>query len=266
MVQETVPTKAAKRKRIVTSTGGVTTSLSAMSLVQPTTKRSRIAVALTTTDDIVIESSSNDKPNYLKVPDPIFKKMLSTALEGTEERMNVVLDTPDRLQYARTYAQLINDLFYLRLKEDYWTYYCTTMTSFGTDSMHMSKSICEEHNLHRIQFIQQENILQCQQTIIEQLKQIEDQLSEHQRLASGDQSIDLNRLSTVIPAFVRKGQYKLSADFERKKLLLHYDLNDYRLVQAFYNLLPSEDQVCYFLYMSTMVSHCLSQFRLLQRK
>ena len=215
-----------------------------MSLVQPSSKRSRAAAAPhTTADDSVIESKSNDKPNYLNVPDHIFKKMLSTALEGTEERMNVLLDTPDRLQYARTYAQLINDLFYLRLKEDFWTYYATTLTSFGTGSMHMSKSICKDHNLHRIHFVTQENILQRQQAITEQLKQIEDQLSEHQRLAVGDASIDLNQLSTVIPAFVRKGQHKLSADFERKKVLLHYDLNDYRLVQVFYNLLPSEDQV-----------------------
>ena len=55
-------------------------------------------------------------------------------------------------------------------------------------------------------------------------------------------SVDLNRLSTVIPAFVRKSQLKLSADFERKKLLLKYDIDDYYLIYTFYNLNPTMDQ------------------------
>jgi hypothetical protein len=81
-----------------------------------------------------------------------------------------------------------------------------------------------------------------QNTIIEQLQQAENELNKHKQLAI-DRSVDMNRLSTAIPAFVRKGQHKLSADFERKKLLLQLDATDYRLVQKFYNLKPSEDRV-----------------------
>jgi hypothetical protein len=170
--------------------------------------------------------------------------MLSNALEGTEDSMIALLDTSEKLQYARIYAQLINDLFYLRLKEDFWKYYFAMMTSSEIDSMNnMSKSILKkQYNLHRTQFVTKENILKRQQTITEQLKQIEDKLSEHKQQQQV-MSVDLHKLSTVIPAFVRKGQRKLSADFERKKLLLQYDINDYRLVQEFYNLKPSDDQV-----------------------
>jgi hypothetical protein len=203
-------------------------------------KRTRAAI---TTTDVVIESESNKKPDYLNVPDHVFKKLLSTTLEGTEESMIALLDTAEKLQYARSYAQLINDLFYLRLKEDFWKNYYEVMTNSGIWSMNMSKSIIQENNLHRIQFVTQENVQKRQQTIIEELKQAEDRLTKYKQLAHANQSIDINKLSTVVPAFVRKGQRKLSADFERKKLLLQFDVNDYRLVQAFYNLKPSQDQI-----------------------
>ncbi|CAF5141871.1 unnamed protein product, partial [Rotaria magnacalcarata] len=43
-------------------------------------------------------------------------------------------------------------------------------------------------------------------------------------------------------AFVRQGQHKLCAEFERKKLILQFDAIDHRLIKAFYNLNPTDDQ------------------------
>jgi hypothetical protein len=130
------------------------------------------------------------------------------------------------------------------LKGDFWKNYYEVMTNSGIWSMNISKSIIKENNLHRIQFVTQENVQKRQQTIMVELKQAEDRLTKHKQLAyAANQSIDINKLSTVIPAFVRKGQRKLAADFERKKLMLQFDVNDYRLVQAFYNLKPSQDQI-----------------------
>ena len=100
----------------------------------------------------------------------------------------------------------------------------------------------KENNLHRIRFVTQENIERRRKTIVEELKEAENELNKHKQLAVV-RAIDINRLSTVVPAFVRKGQYKLSEDFQRRKLLLQFDANDYRMVQAFYDLKPTEDQV-----------------------
>ena len=80
-------------------------------------------------DEIPIESklllsssSSSNKPDYLHVTDQVFKRLLSTALKGIDETSIVaLLDTSENLKYARTYAQLINDLFYLKMKDDYLT-------------------------------------------------------------------------------------------------------------------------------------------------
>ena len=236
-------TSVVKRKQRIVASGGVTTSFSEMSLVQPSSKRTRTI----TTADVVTETESNKKPDYLKLPDAIFKKMLSTALEGAEEYINTVLDTKEKLQYARIYAQLVHELFYLRLKEDFWKHYSTMMAPVPEiRSLNLSKSILKEHSLQRLQFVTPENLHKREQKMIEQVKQIEDQLNEHKKRATmvaADLSIDLRKLSTVITAFVRKGQHKLTADFERRKRLLEYDIHDYCLIRAFYNLKPSKDQV-----------------------
>jgi len=77
-------------------------------------------------------------------------------------------DTSEKLKYARTYAQLINDLFYLKVKDDYLAYYLSLVTSpeFISNSHYMPKSTRKEHNLHRLEFIKQENIFK-QQTFIQ---------------------------------------------------------------------------------------------------
>lgn len=216
--------------------------MSHITIVQPSTKRQRS----TTIDDMaklknIDELQSNNIPKYLNVPDNVFKNMLSTSLEGME---NIVqsLDTPGKLQYTRVYTQLVNNMFYLKLKQDFWKTYYQVVITEGIGSLQISKQMVKENNLHRIQFMTQDKIETRQNVIIEQLQQAENELNKHKQLAV-DQSIDINRLATVIPAFVRKGQHKLSNDFQRKKLLLQLDANEYRLIQEFYDLKPSEDQV-----------------------
>ena len=149
VVQTTTTTTAAvsKRKRITISTGGITTSLSDMSLTQPSMKRSRAAI---TTADIIMETKANEKPNYLHVPDHVFRKMLSTALEGTEDNLLSSLDTTEKLQYARTYARLTNDLFYLRLKEDFWKYYSLTLNSSSSSEIIDFRNLVIEISSQRI--------------------------------------------------------------------------------------------------------------------
>ena len=64
----------------------------------------------------------------MNVPDHVFKKMLSTSLEGIE---NIIqsLNTPEKLQYTRLYAQLVNNIFYLKFKQDFWNHYYEVMIS-----------------------------------------------------------------------------------------------------------------------------------------
>ena len=93
-----------------------------------------------------------------------------------------------------------------------------------------------------MQFITEENMERRRQTMTEALKLAEEALDQHKQLGM-NQTIDADQLSPIVLAFVRKSQSKLSAEFKRKISLVQWDTNDVQLVQAFYELKPTEDQV-----------------------
>ena len=225
------------------------TSLSQISIAQSLPKRARAAVVATTMGNFSVQSKAPNKtkakPHYLNVPDHLFRKMLFSALkdETMIEKMDQLLNTPEKLQYVRDYTRLVNDFFYMKLKEDYWKNYNQLIE---TGSINMSPQFIKENHLHRVQFVTRENVQKRQQTIIEELKRTEERLDAHKRLAMSDSISDANLLATVVDAFVRQGQRDLSADFERRKLLLQFDMNDCRLVRVFYDLQPSLEQVRFF--------------------
>lgn len=232
----------AKRKRESRSVG-VTTSISQMSIVQPSTKRPRATtVANTIQSKDENKAKANMKPNYLHTPDNVFREMLSTASQGAEIIVQE-LYTQEKLQYARHYTELVNNVSYLTLKQDFWENYYKIATSTGIWSLQMSKQLIRENNLHPHPFRTQNNVEKQRQFVIDELKKAIDTLNEHKQLSVADQSIDIDHLSSIIHAFVHKSQHRLRNDFERKKLLLQLDAHEYHLVQTFYQLQPTEDQV-----------------------
>ena len=128
---------------------GVSTSISQVSLAPPSSKRPRPTT--TTEAPIKIE------PDYLKVPDYAFKKILSAALEGGEIVVQS-LDALDKLQYARVYAQRLNDVCFHKLKQDYYEQYYQVVYNAGVWSSVLSKEEIKKNHLHRIEFITQEKI------------------------------------------------------------------------------------------------------------
>ena len=135
---------------------GTATSVSQIFISQPSTKRLRATTAdnLAQSRKDVHKLKSNNKPNYLKLPDHVFKTLLSTSLANVENMVEM-LDTPEKLQYTRDYAQLVNDLFYLRLKQDFWENYFKIATTTGIWSLQMTKEMIKENNLHRMKFMKQ---------------------------------------------------------------------------------------------------------------
>ena len=82
-----------------------------------------------------------------------------------------------------------------------------------------------------------------------QLQKTENDLNQHLnrfRSVMGQKSqVQSMELSTILKAFVRKGQHKLSAEFQCKKKLLDFDCQDARLTKAFFDLKPTKKQVCW---------------------
>ena len=221
------PLKPRRKRKRVMQPAGVTSSISQVSFAPPSSKRLR---PITT-----VEATIKIEPDYLKVPDYAFKKMLSTALEGGE-RVVQSLDTLDKLQYARDYAQRVNDICFLKLKQDYYEQYYQVVHNARVWSTPLSKEVIKKNHLHRMEFITQDNMERRRQSITEALKRAEEGLEHHKQST-------ISHLSPLVLAFVRKGQQKLSADFKRKILLLQRDANDVQLVQAFYELKPTDAQV-----------------------
>lgn len=233
--------KPVKRKRETRPTG-ITTSLSQMSISNLPKRRQRS----TTLDNIVehndvVESPSNNKPKYLKVPDQVFKQMLSKSMADAESIVQS-LETPEKLQFTRTYAHLLNNVFYLKLEQEFWTHYNAVCISEAIWSTPMMTDIAKENNLYRLTFKTKVQLDKHRQLIVTRLQDAENKLDLHKQQPI-NRLIDMNKLSMIITAFVRQGQHKLSKEFERKKLILQFDANDHRLVKTFYNLKPTENQV-----------------------
>ncbi|CAF4306053.1 unnamed protein product, partial [Rotaria sordida] len=68
------------------------------------------------------KNDSSYIPNYLKVSNRIFKKMLISSLEDAKEIVKR-LNSKDKINYIRQYAYLIHRLFYVQLQESQWKYY-----------------------------------------------------------------------------------------------------------------------------------------------
>ena len=183
------------------------------------------------------------------MPNQIFKEMLSKSLTGAEILVQS-LDTPEKLQFVRTYAHLLNNVFYLKLEQNFWEHYNTVCMSESIWSSPKVKDMIKENNLYRFQFKTKTQLEKHRQLILSRLQDAENNLNKHKQQPF-DRSIDMNKLSTIITAFVRQGQHKMSAEFERKKLILQFDANDYRLVKAFYYLKPTANQVKITIYQIT---------------
>ncbi|CAF2168445.1 unnamed protein product, partial [Rotaria magnacalcarata] len=238
-IQENVRTT--KRKR-ATKSNNITESLSQISISNIVRKRPRSK----TMDNIqeqqeLNETTSDWKPKYLKLSDQIFKQMLSKSLSDADKFVQL-LDTSEKLKYVRTYAHLLNNVFYLKLEESFWEHYKQVCISESIWSSPMLKNIAKENNLFRFKFKTQVQLEKHYQLIQKRLRTTENNLNQYKQQPIHE-SIDINTLSTIMTAFVRQGQHKLCAEFERKKLILQFDAIDHRLIKAFYNLNPTDDQI-----------------------
>ena len=167
--------------------------------------------------------------------------MLSKSMADAESIVQS-LETPEKLQFTRTYAHLLNNVFYLKLEQEFWTHYNAVCMSEAIWSTPMMTDIAKENNLYRLTFKTKIQLDKHRQLIVTRLQDAENKLDLHKQQPI-NRLIDMNKLSMIITAFVRQGQHKLSKEFERKKLILQFDANDHRLVKTFYNLKPTENQV-----------------------
>lgn len=198
-------------------------------------------------------------PDYLNVPNRIFKQMFLAASEhliSTDQQqiMNNILNNSINMTYIRTHARLLDQLLYLKLQQSLWTDYFNLGTCTEADGGNVWASEVQE-KFRRCQVMNGftfDNPLlfvdYYRKNIDQQIQIVENELNEHinnfnmHKTLRSSQIQTLN-LSAILKALVRKGQHKLNAEFQGKRRLLHFDCQDHSLMKTFFALKPTKKQV-----------------------
>ena len=188
------------------------------------------------------------KSQYLRVSDQRFKQMLSDALQDGNQIVQC-LDTNEKLQFIRQMAETTNQLQYLDLQRHLWQDYHNLSLKEDVWTVRVSKSYAEEHHTCRTCGFPKHVVEKRQQTIQHQfsrtIQELQQQIMELQRYAQEWQpSFDSNLLSQAINECVKKGQHRLRQEFDYRRQMLLLDSNDHHSIREFYQLQPSEEQVC----------------------
>ena len=189
-----------------------------------------------------VDQETRDKqPKYLNVPDSVFKHMLSLSLEDNESIIHMLNDTT-KLQMIRQHARLINDSFFLKLKQQYWNHYYTLIIIEQVDLPVLPKRVARENYIRQCDFKPRAKVEYILKNLQEQLISKQQDLLRFEQVMMKEFSPH-HQLSSNVTAFVRRGQRHLHLAYEYRMKLLEWNIRDYRLVEPFYALKPTTDQV-----------------------
>jgi hypothetical protein len=252
-----------KRKRFVltpTPTSETTSildkSFSQLSISQGNPKKKKTITTTTTTndqlnnqnDELSMNSTEKYKPRYLKVPDRIFKQLLSNTIDNGHKVIQC-LDTKEKLDFIRQITEMKNNLQFKELQRQLWQeYYNLSLKDHNWESTAVTQGYARQHNTCRMYKPKKSYIEQRRSTIAHQIQRINNELQENllklqQYSQQWQPSIDFNVLSHVINECVKNGQQRLKDEFNYKKEMLTLDWNDHLLITKFYKLKPNEEQI-----------------------
>ena len=158
------------------------------------------------------------------------------------------LDTDEKLRSVRQLTNVVNTLNYVKLQRQLWQDYDQVETTKELCTSQITKANAKAHNTcpsfgRPLKVIQQRR-----KTIDNQLKRTENEL--YQQLLrlpewtdKAQPSISSDALSATILACVEKGQQRLCTAFKHKQVMLKLDVDDHRLINAFYALQPTDEQI-----------------------
>ena len=139
--QEQLNVNKRKRELRPVTTTTLSKSLSRLSISQPTTKKPCGSVRRdrrmrNKQQTHLLNGTSEDFPNFLSVPDAVFKQQLLAEVKNDRVTIEPWLETEAMLEYARRSACLTSDVCYLKAEQDFWELY---MTSAMTEANWLSQ-------------------------------------------------------------------------------------------------------------------------------
>ena len=250
--QQQSMTQKNKRKRDVLSNeaaGPLSQSLSQLSISQQRiVKQPKLDVI---ENDQQEQPLLNDKhqrtPNYLIVPDSIFIRMLSEAIDHGKQIISW-LDTKEKIDFIRRMAKATNDIRYFDLQRQLWQDHYDLSLKEGLWDMEYARSYVRQHRLCRTYsfkkpIIEQE-LMMAKTELHRNLELLQKCMLELETNTKHWQpSIDHHILTSAINEFVQRGQKRLNKEFEYKKKMLEKNAKDHYLIRSFYSINPSQEQI-----------------------
>jgi len=213
------------------------------------------ATAITTTATIISNQENEPStsclekfiPRYLKVPDRIFKQMLSNSIENGY-LISRCLDGPEKLQFVRQITEMTNNLYFKDFQRQLWQEYYNLSSKDKNWVLKITKQYAHQHHTCRMYRPQKSFIEERQSTITHQIKRIGDELREHliklqQNITQWRPSINFDLLSHAINECVKNSQQRLKDEFNYKKEMLTLDWIDHQSLTEFYQLKPDEEVI-----------------------
>jgi hypothetical protein len=191
----------------------------------------------------VVEESS-----FIDTPDHIFNHMLLTAFQ-TEEKLAQFLNGKGAIGFARQYADLLDRLSSLKLRQAQWDCYHHIGVTENIWTNRVPKHVAERNSMVHAYGRSKHMIAQRRILIQQKLEQVQNDLQEFEQqvllesASNVDYSSELRALSSILDTFVQENQQGLHDAFAYNRKMLILDANDHRLVQAFFDLKPKKGQV-----------------------
>jgi hypothetical protein len=191
-------------------------------------------------------SSSSSLHYYLNTSKRKFKQMLRTAIVNGQNILEWC-NTDEKLNYIYEHTRLLDKVYYLKLEKDLWENYIKYGETSHCWTSPLSKTIIQQHQLTSDYQQSQKSMVKYQQKITEQLQEAEAHVAQHALLLKDyqhqDSLIDEKHLWATILALVRKGQHKLSQNYEHRKKLFKHSAQGHSLVKACYDYEPTQEEI-----------------------
>lgn len=177
------------------------------------------------------KTNSPSVPTYLNVPLSVLKYMLKSSVEGSHS-IEHMLNTNERLEFIHELAISINDYCFLNRKHEFWQFYYQTVNSHCLWDLNSGKIDNSIHRKYLIEFKDRIQVERLLQELDNHIKQKEKSMQALEKQAL-EEFLTTDRLFAAILAMVRKGQHRLSMEYERRKTLLNIKVQHQQLIRSF---------------------------------
>ncbi|CAM4813315.1 unnamed protein product [Rotaria magnacalcarata] len=193
-------------------------------------------------------------PNYKKLSPYQFKDVLLQMIpRDFHDHTNEWLTHLIMLQFIQQRAELMCTVLQLQIEQTYWNYRSNLTNIPAVIWLLEAGEYVTKENFINWDHTKTKVNIQHRQTIIDnRLEQAKENLNIHfqtpypfyYEIENKTCLIDfINVISNALVNLVENSLYYFRTNFEQKKILLNFDINDAHLVKSFYDLNPTEEQI-----------------------